>query len=98
MQTHLLPVFVLVTIVIVAIAANRSKLPPAILMVLVGLMLAVTPGLPRVEIVPELVLLLVVPPLVYSAGVAKFNISAINLLVQEFHFYVQRILIDFNMP
>jgi monovalent cation/hydrogen antiporter len=86
MQTHLLLIFVLVTIVAVAIAANRSNLPPAILMVLVGLVLAVTPGLPRVEIAPELVLLLVVPPLVYSAGVAmswrefRYNIRSISLL------------------
>src|ERR1700691_1842812 len=86
MQTHLLLVSVLVTIVAIAIAANRSNLPPAILMVLVGLVLAVTPGLPRVEIAPELVLLLVVPPLVYSAGVAmswrefRYNIRSISLL------------------
>src|SRR3984957_17959536 len=86
MQTHLLLIFVLVTIVLVAIAANRTKLPPAILMVLVGLVLAVTPGLPRVELAPELVLLLVVPPLVYSAGVAmswrefRYNIRSISLL------------------
>ena len=86
MQTHLLLISVVVTIVIVAIAANRSKLPPAILMVLVGLVLAVTPGLPQVELAPELVLLLVVPPLVYSAGVAmswrefRYNIRSISLL------------------
>jgi CPA1 family monovalent cation:H+ antiporter len=86
MQTHLLLIFVLATIVVVAIAANRSKLPPAIVMVLVGLVLAVTPGLPRVELAPELVLLLVVPPLVYSAGVAmswrefRYNIRSISLL------------------
>src|SRR3984893_2710654 len=86
MQTHLLLISVVVTIVIVAIAANRSKLPPAILMVLVGLVLAVTPGLPQVELAPELVLLLVVPPLVYSAGVAmswrefRYNIRSIGLL------------------
>ncbi len=39
-------------------------------MVLVGLVLAVIPGLPRVELAPELVLPLILPPLVYSAGVA----------------------------
>src|SRR6202158_4708046 len=86
MQTHLLLISVLVTIVIVAIAANRSKLPPAMLMARVALVLAVTPGLPRVELAPELVLLLVVPPLVYSAGVAmswrefRHDIRSISLL------------------
>jgi monovalent cation/hydrogen antiporter len=86
MPTQVLLIFVLVVIAIVAVAANRSRLPPAILLVLVGLVLAVTPGLPRVELAPELVLLLVLPPLVYSAGVAmswrefRFNIRSISLL------------------
>jgi CPA1 family monovalent cation:H+ antiporter len=69
MQTHFLLIFVLTTIAVAAIAASRSKLPPAIVMVLVGLVLAVTPGLPQVEIPPELVLLLILPPLIYWAGV-----------------------------
>ena len=86
MQMPLCLIFVLATFVVVAIAANRFKLPPAIVMVLAGLLLAVTPGLPRVELAPELVLLLVLPPLVYSAGVAmswrefRYNIRSISLL------------------
>jgi monovalent cation/hydrogen antiporter len=86
MQTHVLVIFVLTIIALAAIAASRSKLPPAIVMVLVGLVLAVTPGLPRVELAPELVLLLILPPLVYSAGVAmswrefRYNIRSISLL------------------
>jgi CPA1 family monovalent cation:H+ antiporter len=86
MQTHFLLIFVLSTIAVAAIAASRSKLPPAIVMVLVGLVLAVIPGLPRIELAPEMVLLLVLPPLVYSAGVAmswrefRYNILSISLL------------------
>jgi CPA1 family monovalent cation:H+ antiporter len=86
MQTHLLIIFVLATIAVAGILAGRSKLPPAIVMVLVGLVLAFTPGLPRIELAPELVLLLVLPPLVYSAGVAmswrefRYDIRSISLL------------------
>ena len=86
MQTHVLVIVILATIAVAAIAASRSKLPPAIVMVLVGLVLAVIPGLPRVELAPELVLLLILPPLVYSAGVAmswrefRYNIRSISLL------------------
>jgi Na+/H+ antiporter len=86
MQTHFLLIFVLTTIAVAAIAASRSKLPPAIVMVLVGLVLAVTPGLPQVEIPPELVLLLILPPLVYWAGVTmswrefRYDIRSISLL------------------
>jgi CPA1 family monovalent cation:H+ antiporter len=70
----------------VALAARRLDLPPAILLVVVGAVLALVPGLPRVELVPELVLLLVLPPLIYSAGVAmswrefRFNLRPIGLL------------------
>ena len=86
MQTHLILVFILVTVAVVAIAANRTRIPAAILLVLVGLVLSVTPGLPPVELSPQLVLLLVVPPLIYSAGVAMswrefhYNIRSISLL------------------
>ena len=86
MQTHLILVFILVTVAVVAIAANRTRIPAAILLVLVGLVLSVTPGLPPVELSPQLVLLLVVPPLIYSAGVAmswrefRFNLRPIALL------------------
>jgi Na+/H+ antiporter len=70
----------------VAIAARRLKVPPAILLVLAGVALALLPGLPRVELVPELVLLIVLPPLIYSAGVAmswrefRFSLRPIALL------------------
>jgi monovalent cation/hydrogen antiporter len=70
----------------VAVAARRLRIPPAILLVLVGVLLALLPGLPRVELVPELVLLVVLPPLIYSAGVAmswrefRFNLRPIGLL------------------
>ena len=86
MQIHLILVFILVTVAAVAIVANRTRIPAAILLVLVGLVLSLTPGLPRVELTPELVLLLVVPPLIYSAGVAmswrefRSNIRSITLL------------------
>src|SRR6516225_5877779 len=86
MQIHLILVFILVTVAAVAIVANRTRIPAAILLVLVGLVLSVTPGLPRVELSPELVLLLVVPPLIYSAGIAmswrefRHNIRSISLL------------------
>ena len=79
-------VLLLVVVAAVAVAARRLELPPAILLVVVGVVLALVPGLPRVELVPELVLLLVLPPLIYSAGVAmswrefRFNLRPITLL------------------
>ena len=52
-----------------ALAARRTKLPPSIFLVLVGLALGFIPGMPRIALRPDLVLTLLLPPLLYSAGV-----------------------------
>jgi CPA1 family monovalent cation:H+ antiporter len=53
-----------------ALVARRFNVAPAILLMLAGVGLAFVPGMPPVELPPELVLLLVLPPLIYSASVA----------------------------
>jgi monovalent cation/hydrogen antiporter len=76
----------LVAIAAVGVAAKRINIPPAILLVLTGVLLALVPGLPAVRLAPELVLLLVLPPLIYSSAVAmswrefRFNLRPISLL------------------
>src|SRR5262244_4415694 len=73
-------------LVVVAVVARRLKTAPSILLVIAGIGLALAPGLPRIELAPELVLLLILPPLIYSAGVAmswrefRFNLRPITLL------------------
>ncbi|HJS85980.1 MAG TPA: Na+/H+ antiporter [Acetobacteraceae bacterium] len=62
--------FVLVAITaFAAVVARRLWVPHSILLVVLGVALAFVPGLPRVTIDPELVLLLLLPPLLYSSGV-----------------------------
>jgi len=79
-------VVLLAVVAAVAVAAKRLKVPPPILLVLTGLGLALVPGLPSVELAPELVLLLVLPPVIYMAAVAmswrefRFNLRPISLL------------------
>jgi monovalent cation/hydrogen antiporter len=53
-----------------ALLARRINVAPAILLLLAGVVLAFVPGMPALELPPELVLLLILPPLIYSAGVA----------------------------
>ncbi len=66
--------------------ARRVDIAPAILLLLVGIALAFVPDMPVVQLPPEVVLLLVLPPLIYSASVAmswrefKYNLRAITLL------------------
>ncbi|HEX2654037.1 MAG TPA: Na+/H+ antiporter, partial [Xanthobacteraceae bacterium] len=82
-QTLLL---LLAVMVVVAIAARRLNTAPSILLVIAGVVLALIPGLPAIELAPELVLLGILPPLIYSAGVAmswrefRFNLRPIVLL------------------
>jgi Na+/H+ antiporter len=70
----------------VAVAAARLKIPPSILLVLTGVALALIPGLPPIEIAPEFVLLVVLPPIIYSSAVAmswrefRFNLRPIAML------------------
>jgi CPA1 family monovalent cation:H+ antiporter len=53
-----------------ALLARRINVAPAILLLLAGIVLAFVPGVPSLELPPELVLLVVLPPLIYSASVA----------------------------
>jgi monovalent cation/hydrogen antiporter len=69
-----------------ALLARRINVAPAILLLLAGTVLAFVPGMPSLELPPELVLLVVLPPLIYSASVAmswrefKKNLRPIILL------------------
>jgi CPA1 family monovalent cation:H+ antiporter len=76
----------LTVLVVVAIVARRINTAPSILLVIAGVSLALVPGLPRIELAPEFVLLVLLPPLIYSAGVSmswrefRFNLRPITLL------------------
>src|ERR1700722_16425242 len=63
-------VVLLAVIAVVAFFSARLKIPSAILLVLTGVVLALVPGLPTVELAPEFVLLLVLPPVIYSSAAA----------------------------
>lgn len=69
-----------------ALLARRFNLAPAILLLLAGIVFAFVPGVPTLELPPELVLLVVLPPLIYSASVAmswrefRLNLRPIVLL------------------
>jgi monovalent cation/hydrogen antiporter len=76
----------LAVLIAVAVLAQRLKIAPSILLVIAGFLLAFVPGLPRFELAPEFVLLVILPPLIYSAGVSMswrefcFNLRPIALL------------------
>src|SRR5262245_37630487 len=75
----------LAVLVVAALIARRLNTAPSIVLVIAGVVLALVPGLPRIELAPELVLLVILPPLIYSAGVSmswrefRFNLRPIAL-------------------
>jgi monovalent cation/hydrogen antiporter len=76
----------LVAATALALLARRINIPYPILLVLGGLALGFVPGLPPIELEPELVFLLFLPPILFGAGYFtslrdfKRNLRAITLL------------------
>ena len=68
MATTLLLVGLFLAVVAIALLATRTRLPYAILLVIGGLVLGFLPGLPNITLDPNVVLLLFLPPLVYSSA------------------------------
>jgi monovalent cation/hydrogen antiporter len=70
MQPQLIVALALVLLVAAfSVAARRLRIATPILMLLGGVLLAFIPNLPQVHVDPELVLLVLLPPLLYSSGV-----------------------------
>src|SRR5215217_1089917 len=67
-EVELILVSLLVAVVVLSAAARAVNIPYPIVLVVGGLALGLLPGLPEVELEPELVLVLFLPPLLYSGA------------------------------
>src|SRR5271168_4852625 len=76
----------LLCIAVLATLAKRFKTPYPIVLVIAGLFLSVIPRMPRIELNPEVVFLLFLPPLLFSAAFQtswrdfRYNIVSISIL------------------
>jgi CPA1 family monovalent cation:H+ antiporter len=74
------------SVVAVSALARRLSVPAPLALVVVGLAASLVPGTPAVELDPEIVLVLILPPLLYSAALStafadfRFNLRPIGLL------------------
>jgi Sodium/hydrogen exchanger family len=81
-------VLLLLLVFVVAFAALARKLqtPYPIVLVIAGLLLSFIPGIPKISLNPDVVFLVVLPPLLYSAAWLtswrefKFNLVSIRML------------------
>lgn len=64
------PFFLMIIIVILLLImlANKVKVAYPILLVVAGLIISLIPGVPRIEIEPELIFMIFLPPLLYEAS------------------------------
>jgi len=85
-EIELLLLLLLLLIVGFGLLAQRFGTPYPIVMVIGGLLLSLVPGIPRVSLNPDIVFLVVLPPLLYAAAWTtswrdfRYNIVSILLL------------------
>ncbi|MFC1415457.1 cation:proton antiporter [Streptacidiphilus cavernicola] len=69
MELTLIAVLGVISMVAVAVVSRRIGVAAPLSLVVVGLVLSFLPGVPHIEVEPELVLTVVLPPLLYSSAV-----------------------------
>src|SRR5262249_43525146 len=68
MQSAQLVLALLIAVAALVTIARRLRIAYPILLVIGGLLLGLIPGVPRVDVDPDLIFLLVLPPIVYIAA------------------------------
>lgn len=72
MENYSIIIFILAIVIGLSAFADKAKLPYPILLVIVGIAIGFIPTMAEIEINPEIIFLLFLPPLLYDAS---FNIS-----------------------
>lgn len=67
-QVFLVGAALVVAVLVGRLLARRTGVPDAAAYVLIGVAAGLVPGLPRITLSPDVVLLLFLPPLVYYAA------------------------------
>src|SRR5215470_8616059 len=67
-DVQLVFLFLLVFVVVFGFVALKLRTPYAIVMTVGGLLLSLIPGIPRITLNPDLIFLVVLPPLLYGAA------------------------------
>ncbi|KAF2334620.1 Na+/H+ antiporter [Flavobacterium nitrogenifigens] len=72
MENYTIIIFILAIVIGISAFADKAKLPYPILLVIVGVAIGFIPTINEIEINPEIIFLIFLPPLLYDAS---FNIS-----------------------
>ncbi len=63
-----LALLLLMTVAVIVTIARKLGIPYPILLVIAGLVIGFVPGIPQFKLVPELVLVIFLPPLIFAAA------------------------------
>ncbi|QXU43100.1 cation:proton antiporter [Pedobacter sp. D749] len=72
MENYAVVIFILAVMIGLSAIADRIKIPYPILLIIAGIAVGFVPSLPPIDINPEIIFLIFLPPLLYDAA---FNIS-----------------------
>lgn len=72
MENYAIVIFILAVMIGLSAVADRIKIPYPILLIVAGIAVGFVPSLPSIDINPEIIFLIFLPPLLYDAA---FNIS-----------------------
>lgn len=72
MENYAIVIFILAVMIGLSAIADRIKIPYPILLIIAGIAVGFVPSLPAIDINPEIIFLIFLPPLLYDAA---FNIS-----------------------
>src|ERR1700716_1500695 len=85
---ELVLLLLLLFVVVFAALARKLQTPYPIVLVIAGLLLSFVPGIPRVSLNPDVVFLVVLPPLLYSAAWLTswrdFKLNLVSILLLAF--------------
>ncbi|MFC0513803.1 Na+/H+ antiporter [Mucilaginibacter angelicae] len=72
MENYTIVIFILAVMIGLSAMADKVKLPYPILLIIAGIAVGFVPSIPNIELNPEIIFLIFLPPLLYDAA---FNIS-----------------------
>jgi monovalent cation/hydrogen antiporter len=68
MENFKIVVFIMAILIVFTALANKRKLPYPVLLVIAGLIIGFVPGLPDLTLNPEVIFVIILPPLLYDAA------------------------------
>jgi monovalent cation/hydrogen antiporter len=86
----------LLFVVVFGVLSNKLKTPYPIVMVIGGLLLSFVPGIPQIDLTPDVIFFVILPPLLYSAAWLtswrEFSFNLVSILFLAFGLVIFTVL------